>query len=139
MAINSTPIKAEGIRFSVQHDGRETGRATLYLLRNDLHDRPFGLLEDVFVEEWARGSGIGTKLVTHAIREAQARGCYKLVATGRYERGPMTYVLAWASETTARNSRLILGPTSRWSRTWLCCAPPSRSPLCCTNKTQAST
>jgi GNAT superfamily N-acetyltransferase len=87
MKINQRPSRAEGVRFSVDQDGREVGRAYLYLAENDLHPgRWFGLLEDVFVDESGRGQGVGSTLVRHVIEEARRRGCYKLIATSRDER-----------------------------------------------------
>ena len=58
----------------------------MYVLHNDLHKEPFGLMEDVFVEESARGKGIGTELVRAVIAEAKKQNCYKLIATCRTER-----------------------------------------------------
>ena len=78
---------ARGIRFSIAGPGGEMARAYLYIMTNDLHDAPFGLLEDVFVAESERGSGLGTALVNEAIAAAREAGCYKLVATSR---GQMT-------------------------------------------------
>jgi GNAT superfamily N-acetyltransferase len=75
-----------GIRFSVEEDDKEIGRAYLYIMRNDLHSRPFGLMEDVFVDESCRGKGIGTKLVKRIIEKAKEMKCYKLIATSRYSR-----------------------------------------------------
>jgi GNAT superfamily N-acetyltransferase len=87
MEINQRPSRAEGVRFSIDRDGREVARAYLYLAENDLHPgRWFGLLEDVFVDESGRGRGLGTALVRHVIEEARRRGCYKLIATSRHER-----------------------------------------------------
>jgi GNAT superfamily N-acetyltransferase len=77
---------ATGIRFSISADGQEIARAYLYLMSNDLHDAPFGLLEDVFVDESQRGSGLGTTLVKEVISTAQEAGCYKLIATSRTSR-----------------------------------------------------
>ena len=73
---------ATGIRFSVQRAGVEAGRAYLYLLQNDLHDKPFGLLEDVYVNPDHRGEGIAGELVAAVIEEAEEK-CYKLIATSR--------------------------------------------------------
>jgi GNAT superfamily N-acetyltransferase len=88
MEINQRPARAEGVRFAMDRDGREVARAYLYLGENDLHPgRRFGLLEDVFVEEDERGRGLGIALIRHVIGEARHRGCYKLVATSRHERG----------------------------------------------------
>jgi len=87
-----TAAKSEGIRFALERDGREIARAFLYILHNDLHDRPFGLLEDVFVDESYRGGGLGSLIVSAVIDEARDRGCYKLIATSRYSR-PRVHVL----------------------------------------------
>lgn len=86
MEITKQTITASGIKFSAQHEGKEVGRAYLYLMTNDLHDKPFGLMEDVFVDESCRGQGIGTQLVQALIAEAKAQGCYKLIATSRHSR-----------------------------------------------------
>ena len=86
MEFKNENLKAEGVRISVSENGRELGRATLFLMTNDLHDQPFGLLEDVFVEEDLRGKGIGSELVRRVIAEAKDRRCYKLIATSRYAR-----------------------------------------------------
>jgi GNAT superfamily N-acetyltransferase len=62
---------AEGTRFSIVSGGNEFARAYLYVMHNDLHDEPFGLLEDVYVDESQRGSGVGTRLVQEVIAAAQ--------------------------------------------------------------------
>jgi GNAT superfamily N-acetyltransferase len=77
---------AVGIRFSVSSDGAEVAHAYLYLMHNDLHQEPFGLMEDVFVEESQRGDGLGTKLVNEVVAAAKENGCYKLIATSRDSR-----------------------------------------------------
>lgn len=74
------------VKITVEENGQVLGRAYLYLIKNDLHPEPYGLLEDVFVEEAARGRGLGTALVRAVVEEAKAQGCYKLVGTSRYER-----------------------------------------------------
>lgn len=74
---------SEGIRFAVREEGQEVAHAYLYFLRNDAHDKPVGYMEDVFVEESFRGSGVGTKIVETLIAEAKKRGCYKLIGTSR--------------------------------------------------------
>jgi GNAT superfamily N-acetyltransferase len=86
MKVDRQDRTASGIRFSVNGDGREIARAYLYVMTNDLHDAPFGLLEDVFVDESQRGSGIGTALVREVITAARDLGCYKLIATSRTSR-----------------------------------------------------
>ena len=81
-----TNVPAMGKRFSVMEDEVEAARAYLYILKNDLHVEPFGLLEDVFVDDNMRGQGIGTDLIKKVIKAAEEAGCYKLIATSRKER-----------------------------------------------------
>ncbi len=75
-------VIVDGVRFSIEEDGEEIGRAYLYKLKNDLHDKPFGLLEDVFVHPKYRGGGTAKKLLEAVLLEAE-RTCYKLIATSR--------------------------------------------------------
>ena len=86
MRIKKISISAKGVKFVRRIDGIEVGRAYLYILKNDLHEEPFGFMEDVFVDEALRGGGIGEALVERVIKEARKRGCYKLIATSRHER-----------------------------------------------------
>jgi GNAT superfamily N-acetyltransferase len=81
MNVDREERTAKGFRFSVSGDGRELARAYLYVMTNDLHEAPFGLLEDVYVDESQRGNGIGTALVKEVVS-----GCYKLIATSRTSR-----------------------------------------------------
>lgn len=78
--------ECKGIKISMEENGKEVARATLYLMSNDLHPEPFGLMEDVFVDEELRGQGIGSELVNQIIEEARKENCYKLVATSRHSR-----------------------------------------------------
>lgn len=84
--IGKKRVRSYGIKFFVKKDGKEVGRAFLYIMNNDLKKQPFGFLEDVFVDEQLRGQGIGTKLVKSVIEEAKKIGCYKIVATSRHQR-----------------------------------------------------
>lgn len=86
MDVKSKKVAAEGIRFSVTVDGLEVARAYLYLMHNDLHQVPFGLMEDVYVDESQRGRGLGTRLVNEVFAAAKENGCYKLIATSRDSR-----------------------------------------------------
>jgi len=72
-----------GVKITFEDKGKEVARAFLYVLKNGLHKAPFGLLEDVFVNERYRGQGLGSKLVVAVIAEAKKRKCYKLIATSR--------------------------------------------------------
>lgn len=71
------------LKFIAEENDIPVGRAFLYILYNDLHEEPFGFLEDVFVDDAYRGGGIGQGLVEAAKKEAQAQGCYKLIFTAR--------------------------------------------------------
>jgi len=86
MKVERQERTAKGIRFSILGNGRELARAYLYVMTNDLHDAPFGLLEDVYVDESQRGNGLGTALVKEIVSAARDAGCYKLIATSRTSR-----------------------------------------------------
>ncbi len=86
MNIKRENKRSEVVKFIAEENGAVVGRAYLYLIKNDLHAEPYGLLEDVFVEEEYRGRGLGTKLAQAVIDEAKARGCYKIIATSRTSR-----------------------------------------------------
>ncbi len=75
-------IDTKGYR--IEEEG--IGRAFIYLIKNDLHDEPYALLEDVFVKKEYRGMGYGTKLIKGAIDLAKEKGAYKIIATSRNER-----------------------------------------------------
>ncbi len=84
MKISHKKVKAEGIKVIAEDNGKEISRAFLYIMKNDLHTEPFGLMEDVFVDENYRKQGIGTELVNRVIKLAKEKGCYKIIATSRY-------------------------------------------------------
>ena len=86
MKVDRQERAARGIRFSISAEGREMARAYLYVMTNDLHAAPFGLLEDVYVDESQRGGGLGTAIVTEVVAAARELGCYKLIATSRTSR-----------------------------------------------------
>lgn len=86
MEIKSKKITANGTKFYVEENKQELGRAYLYILSNELHEEPFGFIEDVFIEESYRGKGIGSKLVKELVEEAKKRNCYKIILTTRYDK-----------------------------------------------------
>jgi GNAT superfamily N-acetyltransferase len=92
MEIKQKKIKAGGIKFFIEQDGKEVARAFLYILKNDLHQEPFGFMEDVFVQEEYRSQGFGTILVNKLIALAKEKRCYKLIATSRHSR-PKVHLL----------------------------------------------
>ncbi len=86
MSLVNREVGARGRRISFEMGGREVGRAYLYVLYNDLHKEPFGLMEDVYVDPSTRRASVGSALVTAVIEEAKKSGCYKLICTSRHEK-----------------------------------------------------
>lgn len=80
------------IQITAEEGGAVVGRAYVYAIYNGLHEEPYALLEDVFVEPGYRGKGIGSQLVKEAIKEARQMGCYKMIGTSRHGRAD---VHAW--------------------------------------------
>lgn len=77
-------LKTQGYKFIVSNEvGQIVGRAFLYILKNDLHQEPFGYIEDVYLDELVRGKGKGKELINKIIATAQEKGCYKLIANCR--------------------------------------------------------
>lgn len=87
MQVKQKELGYKGVKLFIkdEHD-KEVARAYLYVLKNDLRDKPFGFMEDVFVSETQRGQGLGTTIVKALIEEAKKRGCYKIVATSRHSK-----------------------------------------------------
>jgi len=85
-SLKAVRVPAYGVKITKALKGKVVGRAYLYVMTNDLHERPFGLMEDVFVDAEHRGSEIGTTLVKRVIAEAKRCRCYKLIATSRHAR-----------------------------------------------------
>lgn len=86
MDIKQKKISLGGIKLFIESDGEEIARVFLYILKNDLHEKPFGFMEDVFVNENFRGQGLGTELVIELIKVAKENKCYKLICTSRNEK-----------------------------------------------------
>jgi predicted GIY-YIG superfamily endonuclease/predicted GNAT family acetyltransferase len=86
LSISKMPTTNFGFKLVINQNKQEIARTFLYIMQNNLHKRPFALLEDVFVESGKRGQGLGTQLIKKAIDEAKRLGCYKLIATSRYQR-----------------------------------------------------
>ena len=84
--ITTTESTSVYFKLVITEHGEEIARAHLFLVQNDLHDTPYGLLEDVYVSESHRGKGLGTKLVQEVIAKAKEQSCYKLIATSRFGR-----------------------------------------------------
>jgi GNAT superfamily N-acetyltransferase len=64
--------------------GALVATATLVVVPNIGHGgRPWAIVENVVVDEPARGRGIGEMLMAHIIEQARAAGCYKVALTSR--------------------------------------------------------
>lgn len=74
------------IKFELNDQKKVIGRAFLYIIKNDLHKKPYGLLEDLFVSEKYRRAGLGKQLLLMVIQEAKKRKLYKLIGTSRSSR-----------------------------------------------------
>ncbi len=86
MEIKTKNIKSTGIKVICEIDKKEVGRAYLYIMKNDLHKRPFGYLEDLFVEKEFRGQGISKKILNKTFELSKENNCYKLVCASRYRK-----------------------------------------------------
>src|SRR3989344_2995630 len=84
MQLHTKIISGSGVKITLEENRQKIGRGFLYLLTNDLHQEPFGFIEDVFVEEAFRGRGFGEKIVAELITEAKKNKCYKLICTSRF-------------------------------------------------------
>lgn len=80
---------SKAVKFEIKEGTKIVGRAFLYIIQNDLHENPYGLLEDLFVEEEYRSHGLGRQLVMDVVAEAKKRKLYKLVGTSRTFRTPV--------------------------------------------------
>ena len=74
MKVERQERSAKGIRFSIRGVGGELARAYLYVMTNDLHAAPFGLLEDVYVDGSQRGNGLGHAIGGQRLQGLQQNG-----------------------------------------------------------------
>lgn len=82
MKLNKETIKdCFAVKITATENGEVIGRVRFFVLFNELHESPFGLMEDLFVEEDNRNRGIGEALVKAALEEARKNKCYKFVFT----------------------------------------------------------
>lgn len=79
------------VKISITEKGVVIGRAFLYLINNTSHDCPYGLIEDLWVDESYRKQGIGSKIIIKVLEEAKRQNCYKVIAQSRYEKQGVHY------------------------------------------------
>ena len=75
--------KSYAIKFEFWEGKERLGWAFLYIIFQDRHKEPYGLLENVYVEKEYRNLGLGRKLINMTIAEAKKRGCYKIIGTSK--------------------------------------------------------
>lgn len=84
MQINSVKEnKSYSIKFTAREGDQVLGSLYLYIMFNDLHNEPFGFIENLFVKEESRGKGTGSALIKEVIEEAKKLKCYKIICTSR--------------------------------------------------------
>ncbi|RME54437.1 GNAT family N-acetyltransferase [Candidatus Woesearchaeota archaeon] len=84
MGIKQKQVQPLGTKYYIEDNNVEVARVYLYILNNDLHNQPFALLEDLYVEPSYRKKGYGGRLVKKVIDEARKMNCYKLICTSRH-------------------------------------------------------
>ncbi len=85
--ISYTERNAAGVRISLTGDaGSEIGHVYIFFITNDLHEKPYALLEDLCVVSSERSKGVGNRLLTEALKIGRQHDCHKIIATSRNER-----------------------------------------------------
>ena len=69
----------EGLQLIARNDGTPTGFATIYWSWQTLYAARVGVLNDLYVNAAARGSGTGRKLIEWGLELCRERGAEKLV------------------------------------------------------------
>jgi glucosamine-phosphate N-acetyltransferase len=70
----------DNILFIVEDGGLIIGSLTLHLQYKLIRDGGIaGLIEEVVIKDPYRGRGIGSLLITEAIKKAKSLGCYKII------------------------------------------------------------
>jgi GNAT superfamily N-acetyltransferase len=79
--------------YGVEADGRIVSTCTLTLIPNLNHGlKPYGLLENVVTDPGYRKRGFATLAIQHALGEAWAAGCYKvMLLTGSQNEGTLRF------------------------------------------------
>ncbi len=69
----------EGVQLIARGDGAALGFATIYWSWQTLYAARVGVLNDLYVESAARGTGTGRALIDHGLALCRDRGAEKLV------------------------------------------------------------
>jgi GNAT superfamily N-acetyltransferase len=81
LALATTLIEnpAEGVQLIARGDGTPLGFATIYWTWQTLHAGRVGVLNDLYVQAVARGSGTGRALIQRGLQLCRVHGAEKLV------------------------------------------------------------
>jgi ribosomal protein S18 acetylase RimI-like enzyme len=74
--------KVKSIQLTYYKEGMMIGRAVV-IIQYKMTGKPMAIIEDVFVNEKDRGSGIGSELVKQAIELAKSYDVYKITLSYR--------------------------------------------------------
>ena len=77
--------KPYAVKFEIYDKNKKIAWVYLYMIFQDRHKEPYGLMENVYVEKEYRSKGLGSNLVAQVIKEAKKRNCYKLIGTSKKE------------------------------------------------------
>lgn len=83
--IKTIKKKSYAVKFEIKDKGKKIAWAYLYIIFQDRHNEPYGMLENVYVEREYRKLGLGSKLIEKAILEAKKRRCYKIIGTSKFK------------------------------------------------------
>jgi GNAT superfamily N-acetyltransferase len=86
MEIKKRDLTFTGKKLILEIEGIKVGRISIIYINNDLHEEPYALIEDLYIEENERKKGYARKLFELAIEEAKKHRTYKIIATSRYSR-----------------------------------------------------
>lgn len=75
--------KLYAVKFEIREGRTRIAWAYLYLIFQDRHREPYGLMENVYVYGQYRNRGLGSGLIHAIIAEAKRQNCYKLIGTSK--------------------------------------------------------
>ncbi len=84
--MKKTSFSSQNEKIELILDEKRIGRIFIYYIQNELHDSPYALIEDLFIEEKFRSKGYGKQLLQQAIHAAKQNNCYKILLTSRFGR-----------------------------------------------------
>jgi GNAT superfamily N-acetyltransferase len=86
MEIQNQELLTKATKLFLSNEGKQIARVIVYLIKNESHNNPYALIEDLFVNEEYRKQGYGKQLMLAAIEEAKKQKCTWIIANSRYSR-----------------------------------------------------